>query len=1141
MNKILLNFILSLIVATTSILYARTGARLLIIAPDQFVPHLQPLADWKSKKGIKAIIAPLSVTGNSASQIKNYILNAYNNWEIRPEYILLAGHGNIIPYSGYSDDYYGDISGNYRIELSVGRFPVTSVAQLENIINKTINYERNPYLIDTLWLRKGMTIVREDGSGYPPSTYPDSYYWSNARYCHRVWRHNGEYVLIDSLSKNLGHSSTNIINGINDGRAYIIFRGQSVNNWWSPFSIDPNQCNNGYKLPVVVSGTCATMSISNTGYLGDQFINAGTASIPKGAVGYFGSTQTASGSGLALQRGTVATGFFKALFEEKTYILGDACKRAKLLLDSLQPPGFSQVRYQEWELFGDPSLQLWTTTPKRLTVIHDTIIPYTQNSLSVTVRGPNGEGIYNALVCLRMDLSVYIWDYTNFQGQVTMPITAESAGIMEITVTAPNYYPYEGQIRLIPENTPNLYYFSSIINDQLGNNDGKINPGEIINLRVLLKNEGTQPAQEVYAILSAPPSQVTINDSIAYFGTINPGQNVSSLDTFQFIVNHNIRHGTGINFNLHIFDNQNHSWNRQFILPVYAGKIILSSLILADSPPGGNNNNLIGPLEGAKIFVQLTNIGENLTQVRGLLRSENPYIAITESLSYFGNIAFNGSAYNNSNPFTIQASPNLPRNYNLQAKILITAQGGSYTYFDTLITNFNSEAGSTQEPTGPDNYGYWCYDDTDTSSGRAPIYSWFEIGPGGPGSIIQEITNHDAQVTTFSLPFTFRYYGQIYDSISVCSNGFLAMGRTSYRFGNNPYPIPDTSGPQAMIAPLWCDLDPSLEGDIYKYYDLQNHRFIVEFYNVALYGQNTNCQTFQVLLYDPNHYQTPTGDGEIQFNYQTINPALPVTVGIEDPTQMIGIQYMRNNTYAPTTAPLNTGRAVRFTTLPPINLQSPWLYLVRSYFNDSISGNNNGIPNLNEVIYFAVKLYNNSSNLAQNVTVKLHSTDGAVMLTDSISYLGNIAACDTSNNLSDPFIFQVINIPTDSVLNFSLEINALNYSTFQYIRIPVRLYQAITEVEYMNTLMPHLEIAPNPFSDRVEIRYFIPTPSNFELKIYNVLGEVVKTLVHKSQQPNDYRIWWDRTDNYGNLVPRGIYFCSLQYKNIVQNKKLIVY
>jgi hypothetical protein len=69
--RIILFTLVTLIINTS---YARTGARYLIITPDNFVQAVQPLANWKIKKGVTTIIAPLSITGSSASQIKVTIL-----------------------------------------------------------------------------------------------------------------------------------------------------------------------------------------------------------------------------------------------------------------------------------------------------------------------------------------------------------------------------------------------------------------------------------------------------------------------------------------------------------------------------------------------------------------------------------------------------------------------------------------------------------------------------------------------------------------------------------------------------------------------------------------------------------------------------------------------------------------------------------------------------------------------------------------------------------------------------------------------------------------------------------------------------------------------------------------------------------
>ncbi|MCX8015314.1 MAG: C25 family cysteine peptidase, partial [candidate division WOR-3 bacterium] len=275
-NKVVVIFLLTI---ALDFCLALTGAKYLIITPDNYVSAVQPLADWKTKKGVKAKIVPLSVTGSSASQIKSYITNAYNTWDIRPEYILLVGTS--IPSSNSSDDYYADMGGTYRIELSIGRFPATSVDQVQNLVAKTLSYERNPIVNnDSLWLKRGTTIVREDGS-----SSSDPIYWANARYIHQQWR-NYQFVKIDSFSYERGNSSADVNTAINQGRNFVVYRGQGVSNWWSPFAMTPSGLNNGNKTPIVVSGTCATMSFSNSSYLGNEFVNAGSAASPKGAVGY---------------------------------------------------------------------------------------------------------------------------------------------------------------------------------------------------------------------------------------------------------------------------------------------------------------------------------------------------------------------------------------------------------------------------------------------------------------------------------------------------------------------------------------------------------------------------------------------------------------------------------------------------------------------------------------------------------------------------------------------------------------------------------------------------------------------------------------------------------------------------------------
>jgi len=420
--------------------FGLTGAKYLIITPDNFVTAVQPLADWKTKKGVKAKIVPLSVTGNTASQIKSYIVNAYNTWQIRPKYILLAGLSSVLPTSGPSDDFYADMSGGYRIELSIGRLPCQTIDQCRNIVTKTLTYEHTPYTTDTSWFLKGTTIVREDGS-----SSSDPIYWENARYIHTCWR-RVPYLQIDSFSYQRGHTSTDVTNAINNGRMFVIYRGQGVANWWSPFAITPENLSNGYKTPIVVSGTCQTMSLSDNNYLGNLFLNAGSVTTSKGAVGYFGTTEV--GSGIAAQRGAATKGFFKAIFEERTYCMGDAARRGKFILDSIY--NNQQPRYEEWNLFGDPELNIWTATPKPIFVTHDTIIGTIPQIYTITVNYAAGPCV-NAQVCLMKDTTIYETAFTNALGIATFNINPPISGIMSVTVTGNNLIPHEKNVLIRPD------------------------------------------------------------------------------------------------------------------------------------------------------------------------------------------------------------------------------------------------------------------------------------------------------------------------------------------------------------------------------------------------------------------------------------------------------------------------------------------------------------------------------------------------------------------------------------------------------------------------------------------------------------------------------------------------------------------
>jgi len=84
-------------------------------------------------------------------------------------------------------------------------------------------------------------------------------------------------------------------------------------------------------------------------------------------------------------------------------------------------------------------------------------------------------------------------------------------------------------------------------------------------------------------------------------------------------------------------------------------------------------------------------------------------------------------------------------------------------------------------------------------------------------------------------------------------------------------------------------------------------------------GHQDAIQNVQVILYDPDLYPTPTGDGEIVFQYDTVDNSDwrdgRATVGVQNRDRTDGVLYTYADAYAPGAATLQSGRAIRFVPL----------------------------------------------------------------------------------------------------------------------------------------------------------------------------------------------------------------------------------
>ncbi len=85
---------------------------------------------------------------------------------------------------------------------------------------------------------------------------------------------------------------------------------------------------------------------------------------------------------------------------------------------------------------------------------------------------------------------------------------------------------------------------------------------------------------------------------------------------------------------------------------------------------------------------------------------------------------------------------------------------------------------------------------------------------------------------------------------------------------------------------------------------------------------------------------------------------------------------------------------------------------------------------------------------------------------------------------------------------------------------------------------------PNPFNSTTLIRYTIPAVrgqrSAVSLRIYNIQGELVRTLVDGQQGAGRYEVTWDGCDSFGKSVSSGIYLYRLRAGEFTQTKRMIL-
>ncbi|MGI6198854.1 MAG: FlgD immunoglobulin-like domain containing protein, partial [Candidatus Cloacimonadaceae bacterium] len=81
---------------------------------------------------------------------------------------------------------------------------------------------------------------------------------------------------------------------------------------------------------------------------------------------------------------------------------------------------------------------------------------------------------------------------------------------------------------------------------------------------------------------------------------------------------------------------------------------------------------------------------------------------------------------------------------------------------------------------------------------------------------------------------------------------------------------------------------------------------------------------------------------------------------------------------------------------------------------------------------------------------------------------------------------------------------------------------------------------PNPFNPTTNIAYSLKETAKVKIEIYNLKGQLVKTLVNDTLPKGEHRTTWNGQDQHGNSVSSGIYFYKMQVGDYTSTMKMML-
>lgn len=563
-----------------------------IITGQALVSSFQPLMAWKRRKGLSATIVTVEAIqaeysgADTPERIRGFIQYAHANWNT--QWVLLGGDTDIVPhrtafamdceYGAYENNYipcdlyYADLDGDWNAngndihgevaddidmypDIFVGRAPVETVEEAERFVSRLLSYERDPppdYLLDMLFLAEILWSSPYTDSGKGKDHIADSF----------VPR---RFKPITRLYESLGNQSKATVTAELNAGAHLInhdghaFTGLlSIGNDYLR-SGDMDALSNGQRYGIWYSIGCWPAAFDRD-CIAEHFVTAPNG----GGVAFIGNSRYGWGSPgnpLYGYSDRFDQQFFNKLLKQGEHHIGAALAAAK----AVYVPFSAQENVYRWcqyeiTLLGDPEMPVWTDTPAELTVDYPPAIPQAKQTVAIQVTDGYDEPLEGATVCLCQETALYETALTGADGLARLSVTGADPGApVQVTVTAPNFIPFEGRLSLIAQGP--LVQVAAVASADFGSD--RVLPGKTGAIDLTLRNSGDTRAGGTWLRVRLPDGSAA---EIAA-GDISPGQENTIANAFSVAVPADMDNGDPLSLPVDIVaDGPGHLWSDRIVL-----------------------------------------------------------------------------------------------------------------------------------------------------------------------------------------------------------------------------------------------------------------------------------------------------------------------------------------------------------------------------------------------------------------------------------------------------------------------------------------------------------------------------------------------------------------------------------------------